>query len=219
MTFLLAAHAPPQEIVAIDVVLEPDATLIKNAEAVNARLRQNDPKGYALDAAHAPHITLVQRFVRASDVGPVGAAVSQAVESGPTPPLKLTTTGYGSAPWGGAAVVYTVERSPQLLELANNIVEAVKPFSVSGGGADAFIASRGETINADTIKTVEEFVPGSSGQNYQPHIKLGTADPDFAKQLKAAPFETFTFTGVNVAIYQLGNLGTWEKRLWVWRQQ
>ncbi len=52
-------------------------------------------------------------------------------------------------------VVYAVERSPELLRLANEIVEAVQPFAVSGGTADAFVKVSGEQINAETIKYVE----------------------------------------------------------------
>lgn len=34
------------------------------------------------------------------------------------------------------------------------------------------------------------------------------------KQLKAAPFEAFSFKPANVAVCQLGNFGTAAKKLW-----
>ena len=37
-------------VTAIDILLEPDATMIQHAEAVNARLLKVFPKGFALDA-------------------------------------------------------------------------------------------------------------------------------------------------------------------------
>jgi hypothetical protein len=43
---------------AIDIALEPDATMIQHAEAVNARLRKAFSKGFALDATHDPHISI-----------------------------------------------------------------------------------------------------------------------------------------------------------------
>jgi hypothetical protein len=55
------------KLIAIDVLIEPDQTMIGKSRAVNARLRENLPAGYELDALHAPHVTLVQRFVRAKD--------------------------------------------------------------------------------------------------------------------------------------------------------
>jgi hypothetical protein len=37
--------------------------MIQHAEAANACLREIFPTGYALDATHRPHITILQRFV------------------------------------------------------------------------------------------------------------------------------------------------------------
>ena len=58
------------KLIAIDVLLEPDQTMISKANAVNARLRENYPAGYELDATHAPHVTLLQRYVRVRDLPP-----------------------------------------------------------------------------------------------------------------------------------------------------
>ena len=51
------------KVIAIDVLLEPDQTMISKAEAINARLRGDYKAGYELDATHSPHVTLLQRFV------------------------------------------------------------------------------------------------------------------------------------------------------------
>ena len=48
--------------------------MVAKANALNARLRGNYPAGYVLDATHAPHVTLLQRFVRAKDLDAVTAA-------------------------------------------------------------------------------------------------------------------------------------------------
>ena len=216
------APAPAQstraDVIAIDVLIEPDAALIENARAVNARLRQNYPEGYALDSAHAPHITLLQRFVRAQDLGRIAAAVRKVADTRDALPLKLSATGYVSAVWSGLGVlVYTTDRPPELLRLADDVVKAVQPFVISGGTADAFVRAPGETINPDTIRWVENFVPASSGEQFQPHVTIGTAHPDFVKTLVKAPFDKFGFHGVNIAIYRLGNFGTAQKKLWSWR--
>jgi hypothetical protein len=52
-----AAMKTTTDLIAIDVLLEPDHIMVSKANAVNARLRANYPDGYALDATHAPHIT------------------------------------------------------------------------------------------------------------------------------------------------------------------
>jgi phosphoserine phosphatase len=50
-------------VTAIDILLEPDATMLRHAEAANASLLKIFPQGFALDAAHRPHVTMIQRFV------------------------------------------------------------------------------------------------------------------------------------------------------------
>lgn len=62
---------------AVDVLLEPDATMLKRAAAVNDQWLKAYPKGFPLDATHRPHITLVQRFVHTSDLPAVYAAAAR----------------------------------------------------------------------------------------------------------------------------------------------
>ena len=50
-------------------------------------------------------------------------------------------------------------------------------------------------------------------------MTVGTAHLDFVKALEAEPFTKFSFSGVNIAIYQLGNFGTAQKKLWTWKDQ
>jgi hypothetical protein len=58
---LQAADSPaqPAAITAIDILLQPDATMLQHAAANNERLRKVYPKGFTFDAAHTPHITLL----------------------------------------------------------------------------------------------------------------------------------------------------------------
>ena len=69
-----ASAAQPNSVTAIDVALEPDATMIEHAMAANARLLNAFPKGFALDATHHPHISMLQQFVRTADLDRVYAA-------------------------------------------------------------------------------------------------------------------------------------------------
>jgi hypothetical protein len=64
-------------VTAVDILLEPDATMLQHAEANNARLLKVFPKGFGLDAAHRPHITMLQCFVRTEDLDKVYAAAGQ----------------------------------------------------------------------------------------------------------------------------------------------
>jgi hypothetical protein len=72
LVFLLACvsitKAQQNPVTAIDIALEPDATMKQHALADNARLLKNFPKGFALDATHHPHVTVLQQFVRTADL-------------------------------------------------------------------------------------------------------------------------------------------------------
>ena len=61
---------------AIDIALEPDATMLRHAKEANAHLLESFPKGFALDETHHPHVTLLQQFVRTADLDHVFAAAN-----------------------------------------------------------------------------------------------------------------------------------------------
>ena len=69
--------AQENPVTAIDIALEPDATMIQHAEAANARLLKVFPKGFRLDATHHPHISILQRYVRTADLDNVYAAAGK----------------------------------------------------------------------------------------------------------------------------------------------
>jgi hypothetical protein len=205
---------PPagDNLVAIDVLLEPDQTMVSKANALNARLRGDYPDGYSLDATHAPHVTLLQRFVRAKDFDVVTAAITKVLAAELPTDLPLKAHGLEYTMWAGVAVtVITVERTPELMRLQQKVADAVAPFATSGGTATAFIDT---PPDAEIVGYVETFVPKASGANYFPHVTAGTATEAFVKQLKGQPFEPFMFKPSAVAIYQLGNFGTASKKLW-----
>jgi hypothetical protein len=51
--------------------------MIQHAEAVNARLRKAFSKGFALDATHHPHISILQRYVHTADLDKIYDAVGK----------------------------------------------------------------------------------------------------------------------------------------------
>ena len=207
-----AAGAEDNRLIAIDILLQPDRTMIREARAVNARLRGDFPAGYELDATHAPHVTLLQRFVRVKDFDAVTAALNKALAEERPTELPLKATGYDYGLWSGRAVTAIfLERSPGLMRLQQKVADTIAPFAVTDGTAEAFVGPR---INPETIAWVKDFVPSSSGAKYAPHVTAGVAGEPFVKQLKAESFTEFTFRAQGVAIYQLGNFGTAAAKLW-----
>ena len=72
------AVAQQNPVTAIDIAIEPDATMMQHAKADNARLLESFPKGFTLDATHHPHVSILQQFVRTDDLDKIYAA-AQAV--------------------------------------------------------------------------------------------------------------------------------------------
>src|ERR1700761_4911919 len=86
--------ATQKDVTAIDILLDPDATMIQHATAANARLLQNFPKGYTLGGAHAPHISMLQRYVMTADLPKVYAAVDAVFAKENLTSWKLTAYRY-----------------------------------------------------------------------------------------------------------------------------
>ena len=213
--------AAQNAITAIDIALEPDATMIQHAEAVNARLLKVFPKGFALDATHHPHITILQRYVRTADLDKVYAAVGKVLANETAAGWKLKAFKYYYIPWkdiGLAGIV--VEPTDNLLKLQQKLIDAVAPFTVETGTAAAFVTTPEDPdINQPTIDYVATFVPQATGKDFNPHVTVGIASQDYLKQMLAEPFAGFTFSPAGASVYQLGNFGTAQKKLKTWELQ
>jgi len=214
----LAADAKPNPITAIDILLEPDATMIQHATATNDRLRKVFPKGFALDASHRPHVTLVQRFVGTENLDKVYAAVGKVFASANVTGLKLEAFKYYYMPdkdLGLSGIV--VKPTPELLKLEQAVIDAVTPFTVKTGTSAAFVTTPEDPeVLPELITYVSDFVPKHSGENYHPHVTTGLAPRTYLDEMLKEPFETFTFSPAGAAVYHLGHFGTAAKKLKEW---
>lgn len=205
-------------VIAIDILLVPDATMLKHAEANNTRLRKAFPTGFALDAAHRPHVTLVQRFIRSSDLDAVHAAVDRVLGAYRLGDIKLEAFKYYYIPSGELGLAGIVAKpTPTLVALQQAVIAAVKPFAVTTGDSTAFVTTPDDpTIDPALIRYVETFVPTSSGEHFSPHVTTGIAPRTYLDAMLAEPFEAFTFSPTGAAIYQLGQFGTAAEQLRTW---
>src|SRR5438876_1366284 len=203
-----AADAKPNPITAIDILLEPDATMIQHATATNDRLRKVFPKGFALDAEHRPHITLVQRFVLTETLDKVYAAVGKVFASANVTGLKLEAFKYYYIPdkdLGLSGIV--IKSTPELLKLERQVIDAVTPFAVKTGTSAAFVTGPDPKILPALITYVAEFVPKHSGENYHPHVTTGLAPREYLDTMPKEPFEAFIFSSVGAAVSPPGSFG------------
>jgi hypothetical protein len=206
----------PSEIIAIDILLQPDATMLQHAAANNARLLKEYSQGFALDAAHTPHITMLQCFVRTADLEKLYAAEEKVLAAANVTKMKLEAFKLYYIPAGGGLGVAGICAKPtaELLKLQADIIAAAKPFLVERGPIGAFTAPHDNpALDAAIIDYVSTFDPKMSRANFNPHVSTGVAPTGYLDQMLAEPFENFTFSPAGAAVYQLGPFGTAAKKL------
>ncbi len=215
LVYAAPSHAQQNPVTAIDIALEPDATMVQHAQAANARLLKAFPKGFALDATHNPHVTLLQQFVRTADLEKVYAALDKVFASEKPTTWKLKAFKYyyiPSPPVGLAGIV--VEPTEDLLRLQQKIIDAVTPFTEKTGTPAAFMSTEdGKDIQGFLLTYVADFVTIAAGKKFNPHVTIGVGTEAYLNEMLAAPFEAFTFSPAGASVYQLGSFGTARKEL------
>ena len=208
----------PGTVTAIDIVIEPDVTMVKHAEVVNARLLKEFPKGFALDKTHHPHISCLQRYVRTANLSEVYEAVAKVLAEEKPTTWKLKAYKYYYIPWkeiGLSGIV--IEPTIDLIRFQQKLIDAVAPFTVKTGTAAACVTTKEDPdINQPTIDYVATFVPDASGKKFNPHVTVGIASQDYLKKMLDEKFEAFTFSPVGASVYHLGNFGTARTQLKNW---
>ena len=211
------------EVTAIVVLIEPDAATRARARVLNARLRRTMPEGFALDDTHAPHITVLQRYVRTPELEQVLDAAGAVVAGADLASLDLRATKIAHADWdtpGTGIASLMLGRDPRLLALQGRLIAALAPFAATQGTAAAFVTDpEGPGVNATTVGYVARFVPDHCASNYEAHLSIGMARRRDLEAVEAEPFEPFDVRAEAVAVYQLGNNGTARRMLRVWPVQ
>ena len=209
------SSAQSTPVTAIDIALEPDATMMARAGADNARLLKVFPKGFALDATHHPHVTMLQQFVRTDDLDKVYAAVNKVLAGEKPTSWNLKAFKYyyiPSPPVGLAGIV--VEPTEDLLRLQQKIIEVVTPYTEKSGTAAAFMSTEdGRDIQPFLLEYVANFVTIAAGKKFNPHITIGVGTEAYLNEMLGEPFEAFTFSPAGASVYQLGSFGTARKEL------
>ena len=189
--------------------------MIRHAQTDNARLLKAFPKGFALDATHHPHVTMLQTFVRTADLEKVYDAVGKVLASEKPTTWKLKAFKYyyiPSPPIGLAGIV--VEPTEDLLRLQQEMIDAVAPFTVKTGTPAAFMSTvKGRDIQKALIEYVANFVKIGAGKKFNPHVTIGVGTEVYLKKMLAEPFEAYTFSPAGASVYQLGAFGTARKEL------
>jgi 2'-5' RNA ligase len=215
LAFSQGAFAQQNPVTAVDIALEPDATMMQHAMAANARLLKSFPKGFALDATHHPHVTMLQQFVRTDDLDKVFVAANGVLAKEKPGAWTLKAFKYyyiPSPPLGLAGIV--VEPTDDLHRLQDDLIAAVQPYTEKIGTPAAFFSEEGgRDIQQDLLEYVANFVAIAAGKRFNPHVTIGVGTETYLNEMLAEPFASFTFSPNGASVYQLGSFGTARKEL------
>ena len=215
LAFAQETAAQQNPVTAIDIALEPDATMVQHARDANAGLLKDFPKGFALDETHHPHISLLQQFVHTDDLDKVFAAASAVMAKEKPTAWTLKAFKYyyiPSPPLGLAGIV--VEPTEDLHRLQDELITAVAPYTVKTGTPAAFFSDEGgRDIQKFLISYVTNFVTDAAGKRFNPHVTIGVGTETYLNKMLAEPFASFTFSLAGASVYQLGSFGTARKEL------
>jgi hypothetical protein len=202
-------------VTAIDIVLEPDATMVQRAQAANTGLRKNFPKGFTLGDSHKPHISVMGGYVYTANLDKIYAAAANVLASEKVMSWKLKAFKYYYIPLkdiGLGGIV--VEPTADLIRLQKKLIDSLAPFMSPSGTAAAYAATPDDPdINQATLDAVATYLSDHTGEHYSPHVTIGVGTVEYLNALLAAPFPTFMFSAVGASVYQFGNFGTAVKLL------
>lgn len=210
------------DVVAIDILLDPGQIMLDSAKVYNNMMRKDysGAGSFALDAAHNPHITVLQCFVKKADLEKLYSSVTKLVKSERPTNEPLRSKGFYYIPFNGLGLAgITIHPTTKLLNFQSKLINLVKPYLVAGTDSAFIQNADGKPITAGTAEYVNAFIPEHSGKNYNPHVTIGLANESFLKRLLARPYHEFSFKTVSVSIFQLGDLGTAQKKLWTSSKQ
>jgi len=209
------AEAPENSrVLAIDILLDPDSVMLDASKDYNDRLHENYPEGFELDESHKPHITIVQSFVKASDLDQITEDLNQLLRESVLSNQNFLATGLYYISYDDKGLAGITIKKDNLSEFHNKVIELIKKYKVPNGEGSAFVPRPdGEPIMEATVDYVNTFDINASGEKFNPHVTIGTAYKDFVDQLLEEEFSEFTFKVNSVSIYQLGELGTAQKKL------
>ena len=186
---------------ALDVAILPPPDVMARAIAYSAALPDDGSERLQLDAQHLPHITLTQHFVKYEELDGAFAEIDEVLER--QRPLHLTITGGGQS---AHTLWMTVERTPELLDLHERLMQALKGLERTAGDAHAFFEGSGRVGD---VHWVAAFRQNSSFGAFTPHITLGHGE-------RPPAVDRIAFNATAIAACHLGRFCACRRVLRAW---
>jgi len=188
-------------LIAVDVAILLPTDVSQRAVALNAELHAQNDDDLRLDADHLPHVTLTQQFIREDEIELTMEQIDGVLAQ--QPPFRVIATGTAQS---GHTVWIGIERTQEIIDLHERLMEALRGVERPGGTPAAFVDGAGRL--ADVVWVAGFRLKSSFGQ-FQPHITLGHgAEPP--------ALEPFAFDATTVAACHLGRFCTCRRVLRAW---
>jgi hypothetical protein len=201
-------------VMAIDIALEPDQTMVARAHAENARLLESFPRGFSLDETHHAHVSIYAGFVPTADLPKVYAIAAEVLAKEDYTSWQLTAFKYYYVPMGSTGLAgIVIHPTPNLLRLQQDLIDAVRPLKVKSATAAAFYTTPAEP---DIHQSVIDYISHAdelTGEHFSPHVTIGVAATEFLDAMLARPFDEFSFSPASASVYQFGDFGAARRRL------
>ena len=191
-------------LVAVDVAILPPPDITARAVALSAALPAEGSQGLRLDARHLPHITLAQQFIREEELNVAFDRVDEIVRT--LRPLRVVATGAGRS---GHTLWIAIERTSELSELHEQLMETLRGVERPDGGPGAFVGGDGRMGD---VLWVASYRLKSSFHHFTPHITLGHGT-------ELPVIEPFAFDATTIAAAHLGRFCTCQRVLRSWHLQ
>lgn len=203
-----------QEVIAINVLLTLPEDVSQKAIQLNRAILKNHPDNITLDSNHIPHITLLQCYVKETDVPNIEKLLHGLYSTINKDTLWVDELQYSEDKTESFASM-GIEKSTPLIALHKKVIGLLEPYILPNGSQESYVPNEdGTPIDNFTIAYVPKFVSAHSFENYNPHISLGVAKTSLLDSLALHDFRAIEFHAASISIYQLGAFGTAQKLLW-----
>ncbi|MBA6154745.1 hypothetical protein [Gelidibacter maritimus] len=212
---LISSCAPKQEkTIAIGVMLTLPEDIYDQSVQLNQAILEKHSDNITLDDHHIPHITLLQCYIKESDLSKIEQALTGLYKTIENDILWADELQYAKDKNESFASI-GIKRSRALMALHEQTITLLEPYITPDGSQESYIQnSDGTPIDDFTLAYVPKFVSDHSYEHYNPHISLGVAKVPLLDSLAQHNFKATKFQAAAIGVYQLGAFGTAQKRIW-----
>ena len=165
------------DLTAIDILIDPDQAMVAG-QAVNARLLESVPSGFALDDHHRPRTSpRCQRYVRSADLDRAFAACRLCSKRSTLATWHSPRSRCGawrSTPSPRRAYRDRGEAGPRRARLPGQADRRHSLLYRERRHRRSTYTEAEPDINQDTIDYIEHHVPDHSSQNYLGHVNVAS---------------------------------------------